>query len=30
VADDKLLFIAGSGRCGGGNMMADTLELSVR
>jgi len=30
VADDKLFFIAGSGRCGGGGMMADTLELSVR
>jgi hypothetical protein len=24
VADDKLFFIAGSGRCGGGNMMPDT------
>jgi N-acetylneuraminic acid mutarotase len=30
VADDKLFFIAGSGRCGGGGMMADTLELSLR
>jgi N-acetylneuraminic acid mutarotase len=30
VADDKLFFIAGSGRCGGGNMMANTLELSLR
>jgi N-acetylneuraminic acid mutarotase len=30
VADDKLFFIAGSTRCGGGGMVADTLELSLR
>jgi hypothetical protein len=29
VADDNLFFIAGSGRCGGGGMMADTLQLSI-
>lgn len=30
VADDKLFFVAGSTRCGGGGMVADTLELSLR
>jgi hypothetical protein len=30
VAEDKLFFIAGSARCGGGGMVADTLQLTLR
>jgi N-acetylneuraminic acid mutarotase len=30
VADDKLYFIAGAGRCGGGDMRPDTLQLSLK
>jgi hypothetical protein len=30
VADDKLFFIGGSARCGGGGMVADTLQLTLK